>query len=192
MKTLASIAGAALLATTSVAVADAEQYKIDAGHTFVTFEASHIGYAWIPGRFNEISGSFTYDPDERSASGAEFTVDTTSLDTNHTKRDKHLRSDEFFHASKYPEATFESTSYEPTGKDTAVMTGDLTIKDVTREVEFQVRELRAATDPWDKFRRSFEASTEINLDDFNLDPQDQLPAVSKDVEVRIAVEGIRQ
>lgn len=191
MKVLSMTIGAAFLAATTVAVADAEQYEVDEAHTFVTFEVSHIGYAWMPGRFNEVSGSLSFDPDDRGNSSAEFTIQTESIDTNHAKRDKHLRSDEFFHVSEYPEATFESTSYEPTGDDTAVMTGDLTIKGVTREVEFEVRELRAAEDPWGDFRRAFEASTEINMDDFKVD-QMGLPPESKNVELRIAVEGLRQ
>lgn len=191
MKVLSSIIGTAFLAATTVVVADPEQYEVDEAHTFVTFEVSHIGFAWMPGQFNEVSGSFSFDPDDRSNSNAEFTIQTESIDTNHAKRDKHLRSDDFFHVSEYPEATFESTSYESTGEDTAVMTGDLTIKGVTREVEFDVRELRGAMDPWDNFRRAFSASTEINMDDFNVD-QSGLPPESKNVELRIAVEGIRQ
>jgi polyisoprenoid-binding protein YceI len=192
MRKLAALLGASILVTSGAALAEAEQYEIDQGHTFVTFEANHIGYAWIPGTFDEVNGDFTYDPDNRSNSSAEFTIDIKSLDTDHTKRDKHLRSDEFFNASEYPKATFKSTSYEPTGEDTAVMTGDLTIKDVTREVELKVRELKAAVDPWDDFRRAFEATTTVNIDEFNVDPQGQLPPGTKDIELRIAVEVLRR
>ncbi len=185
------VIAAGLLASAGAAAADAEQYKIDAGHTFLTFEVSHIGYAWIPGTFTDVSGSFTFDPDNRSNSSAEFTIDTASIDTEHTKRDKHLRGEDFFNVSAYPQATFESTSYEPTGDNTAVMTGDLTIKGVTKEVELEVRELRAAKDPWDDFRRAFQATTRIHMDDFNID-QYGLPEVSKTVDLKIAVEGLRQ
>jgi len=188
---LPRIVGAAVLATAGTAFAEAEQYSIDEGHTFVTFEVNHIGYAWIPGTFNEVSGTFTYDSDERSNNGAEFTIETASIDTEHARRDKHLRGEDFLDVSRYPQATFESVSYEPTGENAAVMTGNLTIKGVTREVELQVRELRAATDPWGDFRRAFEASTTINMDDFNID-QYGLPPVSKEIDLRIAVEGLRQ
>jgi polyisoprenoid-binding protein YceI len=192
MRKLWAFMGAGLLAFSATATAETEQYEIDKGHTFVTFQASHIGYAWIPGTFDDVSGTFTYDPDNRPDSSVEFTINIKSLDTDHTKRDKHLRSDEFFHASKYPEATFKSSSYEPTGEDTAVMTGDLTIKGVTREVELQVKELEAGVDPWDNYRRAFEATTTLNIDDFNLDPKGQLPPGTKDVDLRIAVEALRQ
>lgn len=171
--------------------AELETYKIDDGHTFVTFEISHIGFAWMPGRFNNVQGSLQYDPEDRSKSRAEFTVDMTSLDTAHAKRDKHLRGEDFFNVSKYPTATFKSTSYEPTGEDTAVMKGDMTIKGTTKKVEFQVQELAAREDPWGNFRRAFSATTEINLDDFNIDEYG-LGEASKTAEVRIAVEALRQ
>lgn len=173
------------------ASAATEQYAIDEAHTFVTFEVSHIGYAWIPGTFNDVSGTFTYDPENRSNSSAQFTVKTASFDTEHAKRDKHLRSDEFFNVSKWPEATFRSTAYEPTGEDTAILRGDLTIKGKTNPVEFQVQELAAREDPWGNFRRAFKATTEIDMRDWNIDEYG-LPDVSQTVELRIAVEGLRQ
>lgn len=172
-------------------MAEPEQYEIDKGHTFVAFEISHIGFAWIPGTFNDVEGSFTYDPDNRADSSAEFTVDVASIDTEHAKRDKHLRGEGFFNVSEYPEATFQSTGYEPTGEDTARMTGDLTIKGITKEVTFEVKELAGRVDPWEDFRRAFSASTTIELSDFEIDQYGLGPA-SKTAEVRIAVEGIRQ
>lgn len=191
MRLHATMLALALTTAATAALAAEEQYKIDDEHTFVTFEVSHIGYAWIPGTFNNVSGTFTYDPDNRGNSSAEFTIDTASLDTNHAKRDKHLRSDDFFNVSRYPEATFVSTSYEPTGESTGVLRGDLTIKGTTRPVELEVRELAAREDPWDNFRRAFEARTEISLQDFNVDEYG-LPEVSHTAELRIAVEGLRQ
>lgn len=171
--------------------AEVEEYKLDKGHTFITYEVSHIGFAWIPGTFNEFDGSFTYDPEDRANSSVEFTVQTASLDTEHAKRDKHLRGEDFFNVSKYPTATFKSTEYKPTGDDTAVMTGDLTIKGVTKEVEFKVKESGGRVDPWENFRRAFAATAEINMDDFDID-QYGLPPVSKTAEIRIAVEATRQ
>lgn len=186
-----ALVAAFALAMTAMPAAAAEQYAIDESHTFVTFEVSHIGYAWMPGTFNDVSGTFTYDPDNRANSSAQFTVKTNSLDTNHAKRDKHLRSEEFFNVSKWPEATFKSTAYEPTGEDTAILRGDLTIKGTTKTVELEVRELAAREDPWGDFRRAFTATTEIDMRDFNVDEYG-LPEVSQTVELRIAVEGLRQ
>jgi len=191
MRLNATLLAFALAATATPALAAEEQYEIDDGHTFVTFEISHIGFAWIPGTFNDVSGSFTYDPDNRSNSSAAFTVETASLDTNHAKRDKHLRDEDFFNVSEYPEATFESTAYEPTGENTAILRGNLTIKGTTKPVEFRVTEMAAREDPWGNFRRAFEATTEISLDDFNVDEYG-LGEASSTAEVRVAVEGLRQ
>ncbi|MDX1608977.1 MAG: YceI family protein [Halofilum sp. (in: g-proteobacteria)] len=191
MRFHAPVLALALAATAGPAAAATEQYQLDEGHTFITFEVSHIGYAWIPGTFNDFSGSFTYDPETRSNSSAAFTIKTASIDTEHAKRDKHMRSDEFFNVSKYPEATFKSTSYRPTGKNSAVMSGDLTIKGTTRKVEFKVQELAAREDPWGNFRRGFTASTTIDMRDFSIDEYG-LPEVSQKVDLRIAVEGLRQ
>jgi len=157
MRILVSAVVLALATAATPALAETGRYELDKGHTFITFEVSHIGFAWIPGTFNDFSGSFTYDPDNRANSSAEFTIQTASIDTEHAKRDKHMRSEEFFNVEKWPEATFKSTSYEPTGENTAVMRGDLTIKGTTR-----------------------------NIDEYGL------PDVSQIVELRIAVEGLRQ
>ena len=167
------------------ALADAENYAIDDAHTFVTFEISHIGFAWIPGSFNDVSGSFTYDPDSRSNNSASFAVKTASIDTEHAKRDKHLRSDDFFNVSKYPEATFESTAYEVTGDKSAILRGNLTIKGVTREVELEVTETAGREDPWGNFRRAFSATTQIDLADFNVDEYG-LGEASSTADLRIA------
>jgi len=191
MRLHATLLAIALAATATPALTAEEQYEIDDSHTFVTFEISHIGFAWIPGTFNDVSGSFTYDPDNRSNSSAEFTVETASLDTNHAKRDKHLRGEDFFNVSKYPKATFESTSYEPIGEKTAVLKGNLTIKDTTKPVELQVTEMAAREDPWGNFRRAFQATTEISLDAFNVDEYG-LGEASSTAELKIAVEGLRQ
>lgn len=191
MRLHAPVLALALTVTAAPALAAEEQYAIDDEHTFVTFEISHIGFAWIPGTFNDVAGTFTYDPENRSNSGAEFTVMTKSLDTNHAKRDKHLRGEDFFNVSKYPEATFESTSYQPTGENTAVIKGDLTIKGTTKPVELQVTEMAAREDPWGNYRRAFQAATEISLDDFNVDEYG-LGEASSTAELRIAVEGLRQ
>lgn len=191
LKTLAASVTLALAFAAMPATAAEEAYTIDKGHTFITFEISHIGYAWIPGTFNEFEGSFRYDPENRANSSAQFTLQTESIDTEHAKRDKHLRSADFFNVSEYPTATFKSTAYEPTGENSAEMTGNLTIKGITKEVTFEVRELGAGEDPWGNFRRSFEATTEISLDDFKID-QYGLGEASSTAEIRVAVEGTRQ
>ncbi|HEX6930100.1 MAG TPA: YceI family protein [Gammaproteobacteria bacterium] len=168
--------------------AEPQQFDIDKGHTFVTFKVSHIGFAWIPGGFTEFSGELAYDPENRANSTVTFTVQVPSIDTWHAERDKHLQSEDFFAASEYPTAKFVSTAYEPTGENTAILRGDLTIKDITKPVEFAVTELAAREDPWGNFRRGFEATTELNLADFELDYAGPVPATAT---VTVSLEATR-
>lgn len=91
--------------------ADSADYIIDTKgtHASINFKISHLGYSFIKGRFNDFSGQFSYDPTNISASNVEVIVNTQSLDSNHEERDKHVRSDDFIDASKYPQAKFVST-----------------------------------------------------------------------------------
>lgn len=180
----------ALFLVAGAAQAEPEQYNIDKGHTFITFEISHIGFAFLPGTFNDFDGTLTFDPENPENSKTEFTIQTASIDTEHAERDKHLRNDDFFDVKKYPTAKFVSTSYERTGEDTATLTGELTLKDVTKDVVLDVTEVNAAEDPWGNFRRAFVATTEITLKDFNID-YDLGPA-SRTAELKIAVEAVKQ
>ncbi len=91
--------------------ANSADYIIDTKgtHASINFKISHLGYSFIKGRFNDFSGQFSYDPTNISASNVEVIVNTQSLDSNHAERDKHVRSDDFIDASKYPQAKFVST-----------------------------------------------------------------------------------
>lgn len=180
----------ALLLTGSVAVAAPQQFKVDSAHTAVRFKISHIGFSWIHGRFNDVSGSFTYDPENPGNSSARFTIQAASIDTGHAERDKHLRGEDLFAVGEYPTATFVSTGYEKTGEDKAILAGKLTIKGVTHPVEFQVAELAARTDPWGNFRRGFSARTTVRLTDYNIDFGVGTP--SQTAEIIVSLEGVRQ
>lgn len=191
---LTTIAATLLAFGVTAAQAAPEQYKLDPGHTFITFKTSHIGFSWMPGVFHDFSGTITYDPENRAASSAEFTVQTGSVDTFHAERNKHLRErDGLFETGEFPTAKFVSTSYEPTGPDSATLTGDLTIKGNTHTVEFKVQELAARKDPWGNFRRAFSATATINLVDFGLTyfADNNIPE-PKTAEINISVEALRQ
>lgn len=180
----------ALLLTGSVAVAAPQQFKVDSAHTAVRFKISHIGFSWIHGRFNDVSGRFTYDPENPGNSSARFTIQIASIDTGHAERDKHLRGEDLFAVGEYPTAAFVSTGYEKTGEDKAILAGKLTIKGVTHPVEFQVTELAARTDPWGNFRRGFNARTTVRLTDYNIDFGVGTP--SQTAEIIVSLEGVRQ
>mgnify|MGYP001407063421 CR=1 FL=1 len=189
---LSVFAAAGLALAAGPAPAAPEHYSLDTAgaHAFVMFKVSHIGFAWIYGRFNSFSGEFTFDPEDPAAASVTMKVDTASLDTNHAERDRHLRSADFFAVEQFPEAHFASTAYRRTGQEKGVLSGNLTIKGITRPVELTVEELGAGADPWGGYRRAFAARGTINLADFKM--ADRLgPAVSE-AELIISFEGVRQ
>jgi len=170
----------------------AEDYVIDSknAHAFIQFKISHLGFSYVLGRFNHFDGGFTYDPLDPTASKVKVTVDVSSVDTNNPERDKHLRGEKFFEVKKYPEATFVSTSYEPTGNGTALLRGDFTLHGVTRPIVIKVKELGAGKDPWGGYRRGFEGSVRLVLKDYNITTD--LGPTAREVELFLSVEGIRQ
>lgn len=185
-KLLASAALAvSLLGATGIAQAADYNFDIKGAHAFVQFRVKHLGYSWLYGRFNKFDGKFTYDEAKPETSTVEATIDTTSVDSNHAERDKHLRAEDFLDVKKYPEAKFVSTGYKPTGDNTATLTGNLTLRGITKEVELDVVHIGGGKDPWGGFRRGFEGKTSFQLSDFNIDKP-------WEVEMTLSVEGIRQ
>lgn len=170
----------------------ADDYKIDneGMHASVNFRIQHLGYSWLYGRFNDFAGTFSYDEAKPEASKIEVTIKTTSVDSNHAERDKHLRSGDFLEVEKFPEAKFVSTAYKPNGDGTGTLTGDFTLKGVTKPLEIKVREIGGGKDPWGGVRRGFEGSTKFALADFGITTD--LGPASKEVELTLSVEGVKQ
>ncbi|MEX1221713.1 MAG: YceI family protein [Idiomarina sp.] len=189
-----SILFAAMLATTGFAAAPAvaDDYVIDTegAHAFVQFKISHLGYSWLLGRFNDFEGNFSYDESNPENASVSVTIDTASIDSNHAERDKHLRSDDFLDVEEFPQASFESTSYKPNGDGTGTLMGKFTLHGVTKDISIDVKEIGAGQDPWGGFRRGFEGGVTLTLADYGID-YDLGPA-SRDVEIFLSIEGIRQ
>ncbi len=170
----------------------ANEYVMDTkgAHASIKFRVQHLGYSWLYGRFNDFSGKFSYDEKQPENASAEVTINTSSVDSNHAERDKHLRSDDFLHVDKYPEAKFVSTGFTQ-GKDgTGVLKGNLTLRGVTRPLEIEVEFIGTGDDPWGGYRRGFEGKTRFAMADFGI--VKDLGPKSKDVEMILSVEGIRQ
>ncbi len=182
----------ASLSLPGITVAAPEQYVIDTegAHAFIQFRIKHLGYSWLYGRFNDFEGTFTYDPDDTSASAIDVTVKTASLDSNHAERDKHLRGEDFLEVDKYPTARFKTTSYKETGLDKSGLEGELTLKGVTKPITIEVERIGNGPDPWGGYRRGFEGRTSFALKDFGIDYN--LGPASREVEMMLTVEGIRQ
>lgn len=170
----------------------AAEYVIDTkdAHAFVHFRIQHLGYSWLLGRFDDFSGSFTYDESEPANASVEVVIDTASVNSGHAERDKHLRGDDFLHVDQFPKARFVSTAFQENGDGTAVLKGKLTLHGVTKPITIDVKHIGHGPDPWGGYRRGFEGTTTLTLADFNID-YDLGPA-SRQVEMFLSVEGIRQ
>jgi len=141
-------------------------WNLDASHSQLGFSVRHAGISKTRGRFGEAEGTLTVGESVETSS-TEITIHVPSVDTRSEGRDQHLRSADFFDAENYPAMTFVSTSAAGEGDDWT-LTGNLTIKDVTREVELEVEFNGAATDPFGTQRVGFSAETTINRKDFGL------------------------
>ena len=169
----------------------AAEYKIDkeGQHAFINFKIKHLGYSWLYGTFKDFDGTFSYDEVNPEADKVSVKIATASLDTNHAERDKHLRSADFLNTTKFPEATFVSTSVKQNGENFDI-NGDLTLNGVTRPVTLDAKLIGKGADPWGGQRAGFEAKGNIRLKDFNI--KSDLGPASQDVELIISVEGIKQ
>lgn len=169
----------------------AERYVIDTQgqHAFIQFRIPHLGFSWLYGRFNEFTGEFTFDPENPAASSVTAEVRTQSIDTNHDRRDEHLRGEDFLSVAEHPLATFESTAFTPLGDGRYRLAGDLTLMGRTAPIAIEVAEVGAGPDPWGGFRRGFEGTTTLNLKEWGIDYE--LPG-AEEVELTLSVEGVRQ
>jgi len=183
---------ALIIALTTAPLSQAADYVIDTekAHAFIQFRIKHLGYSWLLGRFNDFDGTFFYDETDPGASRTEVTIRTASIDSNHAERDKHLRSKDFLDVDKYPEARFISSGFTESADNTAVLTGNLTLHGVTRQVTIDVKQIGHGPDPWGGQRRGFEGTITLKLADYGID-YDLGPA-AREVELFLSVEGIRQ
>ncbi len=190
-KTLLSTAFAASLAIFSQPLLAAD-YLIDTkgAHAFIQFKIQHLGYSWLLGRFNEFSGSFSYDEKDPSAAKIMVDINPASIDSNHAERDKHLRGKGFLEVDQFPQAKFVSTSFSEKGDGKAELKGDLTLHGVTQEITIAVNHIGAGEDPWGGYRRGFEGTTRLVLKDFGI--QRDLGPASQAVDMYLSIEGIRQ
>lgn len=144
----------------------AERYDFDPSHTQIGFVARHMLVTNVRGQFNKFSGHIMLDGQDVTRSSAEVTIEVTSVDTGNERRDNHLRSADFFEVEKFPSMTFKSRKVEKRG-DQLIMTGDLTIRDVTKQVEIPF-ELTGPVAQRGRKRIGAEGTLKINRFDYGL------------------------
>jgi polyisoprenoid-binding protein YceI len=142
-------------------------WTVDPAHSGLNFTVKHLMVSKVRGRFKSFSGTIVVDGDVLKSS-VTATAQVVSVDTNDESRDEHLRTGDFFDVEKYPNIELRSTKIEKKGDD-YVLYGDLTIKDVTKNVKFELEFEGVGKDPWGNIKVGFTAETEINRKDFGLE-----------------------
>lgn len=144
------------------------KWSFDKAHSKVGFSVTHLIISEVDGYFKSFDGYVETTNDDFSGAKVEFTVDTKSINTDNEKRDDHLRSDDFFNAEKYPKMTFKGKSFKKVGDKKYKLVGDLTIRDVTKEVALDVKYNGTIKDPWGNTKAGFKITGEINRFDYGL------------------------
>ncbi len=175
-----------------------EEFVIDGAHTSVGFEVPHLVISTVQGNFKKFEGNF-FISEKMTKEGAaayktNFTVDAESIDTGMAKRDEHLRSPDFFDAKKFASMKFVSTGIEVEGDKKFRLKGDLTIKDKTKPVVFDVA-YKGMVMAQDKKRAAFKATAEIDRKDYGLTWSNVVeagPVVGDTITIVLLIEGIRK
>ncbi len=144
------------------------KWAIDPTHSKVAFKVKHLMISNVLGNFKEFEGQVSTDGDDFSTAEINFSLNTASIDTEMADRDGHLKSPDFFDAEKYPKITFSGKGMKDLGDEMYELTGDLTIKDVTKPVTLTVEYGGIMSDPWGNVKAGFSLSGKINRKDFGL------------------------
>lgn len=163
-------------------------YKIDPAHTSVTFSVNHLGTSELVGRFNTVEGHFTLAP--KGNSKVEVSIAAASVDTNHKKRDDHLRSPDFFNAKQYPQIKFTSGNVDFSIDGPKEIKGKLSLHGKTRPVTLAVAPVGAGSDPWGGYRVGYKATTIIKRSDYGM--TFMKGGIGDDIKVTLNIEAIKQ
>ena len=167
-------------------------YAVDNMHSSVIFKVGYMGVANFYGRFNEITGEYSIDPDDMSACSLDVTVGVGSVDTNNDDRNKHLRGADFFSAKEFPEMRFVATGFQSMSDGTIEMSGELTLRGVTKDTSATLEWLGDRDDPRGGHRSGFEAALSITRSDFGVNYGVDNGLLGDEVEITIALTGMRQ
>lgn len=178
----------------TAAAAASETYVIDRSHSYVGFQVRHF-VSKVPGKFNAFTGSIVFDPKTLDALQATVDIDASSIDTDHEKRDNHLKSADFFDTENHPKITFKSTGVKVIDATHAKLSGDLVMRGVSKPVTLDVEVLGVMPTRGTEKRAGFEAKGRVNRKDFNILWNRMLDnggaMLSDDVDLLIQVEAVK-
>ena len=165
----------------------AGEYRLDPGHSKITWSVDHFGYSTYVGQFSKVEGTLSVDPKKASEARLDVTIDANSVGTLNPALDAHLKAADFLDTAKFPTATFKATSIKLTGKRTADITGDLTLRGVTRPVTVSATFNQAGVNPVDKtYSLGFSGKAKIKRTDFGVSAY--APALGDDVTLDLEAE----
>ncbi len=171
-------------------------WKIDPSHSAIQFSVRHMVVSKTRGRFTKFAGDIAFDPGKPASSSVTVTIEPASLDTADAQRDGHLRSADFFDVEKFPQASFKSTKVQDLGGGKLRVSGDLTIRGVTKPVVLEATYEGSGKDPWGGERAGFTASTTIERREFGLEWNKALETggvlVGEKVELTLEIEAVKQ
>ncbi|OFW88979.1 MAG: polyisoprenoid-binding protein [Alphaproteobacteria bacterium RIFCSPHIGHO2_12_FULL_45_9] len=185
--TLRTLALTAMVSTLAFSAQAAETYKLDASHTAITWHVNHFGFSTPSGKFMSVDGEVTLDEANPAASSVKVTVDVAGINSGVPKLDEHLKTPDFFDVAKFPTATFVSKKVELTGKDTAKVEGDLTLRGVTKPVVLDVKLNKIGENMFKLKTAGFTASTTIKRSEFGMTTY--VPNLGDDVKIDIESEA---
>ncbi len=171
-------------------------WEIDSAHTDVGFSVKHLMISTVRGRFSDVRGTIRIDDDDLTTAIVQVEIGAASIDTRQQQRDDHLRSGDFFDVEKFPTIEFESRRIERIENDRYRVVGDLTIRDVTREVVLDATQEGRGRDPWGGERLGFSATTTIDRRDFGLTWNQALETgglvVGNEIRITLDVEAVKK
>jgi polyisoprenoid-binding protein YceI len=182
--------------TATATIPKTTTWQLDPSHSSVEFSVKHLMIASVKGSFGKFEASLTGDDNDLSGAKITVTIDTSSIDTGNDQRDAHLRSGDFFDVEKYPAITFTGKRIVGDAFGEFKLVGDLTIRDVTREITLDATFEGRAKDPWGNSRLGYTATGKIRRTDFGLNWNQALEAggvlVSEDVKIAVEAQFVKQ
>jgi polyisoprenoid-binding protein YceI len=166
MKTFKFVLIAVLFSVTSIFAQTG--WKVDGSHSNIGFEVEHMVISTVEGEFTQFDGTIQTTGDDFTNAKIDFVIDVNSISTDNNDRDGHLKSDDFFNAEKFPQIKFVSKSMTQVEGNMWKLVGDFTMRDVTKEIELDVKFKGLVNDPWGNTRVGFAISGEVNRFDYNL------------------------
>jgi polyisoprenoid-binding protein YceI len=170
-------------------------WNIDTVHSGINFSVRHMVVSKVRGRFGKFSGELAIDDDDLTRSSVNVAIEAASIDTGNAQRDGHLRSADFFDVEAFPELRFRSTRIDKRGDDRYAVVGQLTIRDVTREVSLDVEFGGRARDPWGNERVGFVATASVDRKEFGLRWNQALETggvlVGDRIDIELELQGVR-